>query len=77
MSKPRKNPKKNLKKFSANAIFKKNVFQASFQTNESFFSMTLMEFFGTYEQINTLNALLSDFGDFDFGPETEFSTLAN
>ena len=34
-----------------------------------------MEFFGPYEQINTLEALSGDFGDFDFGPETEFSTL--
>ena len=37
--------------------------------------MTLIEFFGPYESINTLEALLGDFGDFDFGPETEFSTL--
>ena len=37
--------------------------------------MALMEFFGPYEPINTLEALLSDFGDFDFGLEIEFSTL--
>ena len=37
--------------------------------------MALMEFFGPYEPINTLEALFCDFGDFDFGPETEFSTL--
>ena len=37
--------------------------------------MALMEFFGPYEPINTIEALLSDFGDFDFGPEIEFSTL--
>ena len=32
--------------------------------------MALMEFFGLYEPINTLEALLDD-----FGPENEFSTL--
>ena len=32
--------------------------------------MALMEFFGPYEPVNTLEALLGD-----FGPETEFSTL--
>ena len=37
--------------------------------------MALMEFFGPYEPINTLEALLDDFGDFDLGPENEFSTL--
>ena len=37
--------------------------------------MALMELFGFYEPINSLEALLGDFGDFDFGPETEFSTL--
>ena len=37
--------------------------------------MALMEFFGPYEPINTLEAFLGDFGDFAFGPETEFSTL--
>ena len=35
----------------------------------------LWNFFGPYEPINALEALLGDFGDFDFGPETEFSTL--
>ena len=37
--------------------------------------MALMEFFGPYEPINTLEAILCDFEDFDFGPETEFLTL--
>ena len=37
--------------------------------------MALMELFGPYESINFLEALLGDFGDFDFGPETGFSTL--
>ena len=37
--------------------------------------MALIELFGPYEPINSLEALLGDFGDFDFGPETEFSTL--
>ena len=37
--------------------------------------MVLMEFFGPYEPINTFKALFGDFGDFDFGPKTEFSTL--
>ena len=37
--------------------------------------MTLMELFVPYEPINSLEALSDDFGDFDFGPETEFSTL--
>ena len=37
--------------------------------------MALMELFGPYEPINSLEALLGDFGDFDCGPETEFSTL--
>ena len=37
--------------------------------------MALMELFGPYEPINSLEALLDDFGDFDFGPETEFPTL--
>ena len=37
--------------------------------------MAVMEFFGPYEPINTLEALLGDLGDFDFGPEFEFSTL--
>ena len=37
--------------------------------------MALIDFFGPYEPINTLEALLGDFRDFDFGPETEFSTL--
>ena len=37
--------------------------------------MALMELFGPYEPINSLEALLIDFGDFDFGPGTEFSTL--
>ena len=32
--------------------------------------MALMAFFGPYEPINTLDALLGD-----FGPETEFLTL--
>ena len=36
--------------------------------------MALMKFFGPYEPINTVEALLDDFGDFDFGPETEFPT---
>ena len=35
--------------------------------------MALMELFGPYEPINSLEALLGDFGDFD--PETEFSTI--
>ena len=34
-----------------------------------------MELFGPYEPIHSLGALLGDFRDFDFGPETEFSTL--
>ena len=34
-----------------------------------------MELFGSYEPINSLEALLDDFVDFDFGPETEFLTL--
>ena len=37
--------------------------------------MALIELFGPYEPINSLEALLGDFGDFDFGPETEFLTL--
>ena len=37
--------------------------------------MTQIEFFGSYEPINTLEAFSGDFGDFDFGSETEFSTL--
>ena len=37
--------------------------------------MTLMELFVPFEPINSLEALLGDFGDFNFGPETEFSTL--
>ena len=37
--------------------------------------MALMELFGPYEPINSLEALLGDFGDFDFAPEAEFSTL--
>ena len=37
--------------------------------------MALMDFFGPYEPINTLEALLDDFEDFDFGSENEFSTL--
>ena len=37
--------------------------------------MALMELFGPYKPIKSLEALLGDFGDFDFGPETEFSTL--
>ena len=37
--------------------------------------MALMNFFGPNELINTLEALLGDFRDFDFGPETEFSAL--
>ena len=37
--------------------------------------MALMEFVDPYEPINTLEALFGDFGDFDFVPETEFSTL--
>ena len=37
--------------------------------------MALMELFGPYEPINSLEALSGDFGDFNFGPETEFSTL--
>ena len=38
--------------------------------------MALMEFVGPYEPIITLEAHLGVFVDFDFGPETEFSTLA-
>ena len=34
--------------------------------------MALPELFGPYEPINSLEAFLDDF---DFGPETEFSTL--
>ena len=37
--------------------------------------MAIMDFFGPYEKKNTLEAFLGDFRDFDFGPETEFSTL--
>ena len=37
--------------------------------------MALMELFGLYEPINSLEALMGDFGDFNFGPETEFSIL--
>ena len=37
--------------------------------------MALNELFGPYEPINSLEALLGDFGDFDFGPETKFLTL--
>ena len=37
--------------------------------------MTLMELFGPYEPIKSLGALLDDFGDVNFEPETEFSTL--
>ena len=73
MSRPRENQK--LKNFSAHATFKKSLFQAFFQTNDSFFGIALMAFFGPYELINSLEALLGDFGDVDFGPETEFSPL--
>ena len=34
-----------------------------------------MKLFGPFEPINFLEALLDDFGDFDFGPETKSSTL--
>ena len=37
--------------------------------------MVLMELFGPYEPINSLEAVSDNFGDFDFEPETEFSTL--
>ena len=74
MSRPRENPKKISKNFPPTQ-FKKSLFQAFFQTNDSIFGMALMKFFGPYIPINTLEALLSDFGDFDFGPETEFSIL--
>ena len=37
--------------------------------------MALMDLFGPYEPINSLEALLGDFGDFDFRPEIELSTL--
>ena len=37
--------------------------------------MALVELFGPYEPMTSLEALLGDFGDFDFEPETEFSTL--
>ena len=37
--------------------------------------MTLMELFGPYVPIISLGAFMGDFGDFDVGPETEFSTL--
>ena len=37
--------------------------------------MALMELFGPHEPRNSLVALSGDFEDFDFGPETEFSTL--
>ena len=67
-------PEKISKNFTAMQFLKK-VFQAFFQTNDSFFDMAVMEFFGPYEPINTLEALSGDFGDFDFAPETEFSTL--
>ena len=50
--------------------FLKSRFQAFFYTNNSFFGMALMEFFGPYKPIDTLEALLGD-----FGPETEFLTL--
>ena len=61
MSRPRENPKKkNLKNFPPTQFLKKS-FQAFFLTNAS--------------PINTLEALLGDFGDFDFVPETGFSTL--
>ena len=39
--------------------------------------MALMEFFGSYEPINTLEAFLGDFGDFDFEPETDFDPKRN
>ena len=38
--------------------------------------MALMELFGPYEPINSLEAFLGDFGDLGFRPETEFSTLS-
>ena len=37
--------------------------------------MTLMELFVPYEPKNSLEALSGDLEDFDFEPETEFSTL--
>ena len=37
--------------------------------------MPQMEFFGPYELLNSLEALFGDFGDFDFGSETEFSIV--
>ena len=37
--------------------------------------MALIELFGPDGPINSIEALLGDFGDFDFGPETEFSTV--
>ena len=55
--------------------FLKSVFQVFFQTNDSFFDKALMKLFGPFEPINFLEALLDDFGDFDFGPETKSSTL--
>ena len=75
MSRPRENPKKNLKKFSAHAIFEKVLFRLFSRQMTHFSVWLLWNFFGPYEPINTLEALLGDFGDFDFGPETEFSTL--
>ena len=76
MTRPRENPKKTiLKKFSDHAIFKK-WFLGFFSRQMTRFSAWLkLNFFGPYESINTLEALFGDFGDFDFGHETEFSTL--
>ena len=74
MSRPRENPKKMSKNFPPTQFLKKG-FSGFFLDNDLFFGTALIEFFGPYEPINTLEALLSNFGDFDFGPETEFSTL--
>ena len=75
MSRPWENPKKISKNFPPTQFLKKCFFQAFFYTNDLLFDMALLEIFGSFEPINSLEALLGDFGDVDYGPETEFSTL--
>ena len=60
MNRPRENPKKISKNLPLTQFSKKG-FSGFFQTNDSFFGMALMEFFGLYEPIKTLEALLGDF----------------
>ena len=70
MSRPRENARKILKKFSANAIFKKLFFKFFFLNKGPIFWHGSSENFRSWRTNKPLEALWGNFGDFDFRPES-------